>query len=277
MKSPFPGMDPYLERFWGDVHLNVIANMRNQLNAKLPPDLFARAETQVFLEAFQEEKRFTVPDLNIVEKYRGPKFKYQRDETEDGGVAVAEPIIVSTNSDPVRQHYLEIRDQSSGNRVVTLIELVIPSNKSHGKGKDLFLRKRREAIKGGANIVDIDITRGGQRHLIFPIEIASRSELAEYMTFVKRAWDPKRYEIYPMNLRERLPAIRIPLRKTDTDAVLDIQKAVDLCYVQGRYGDANIYSMLVSPRLEPADAQWAGDLLLKAGLRTGRSKRKKAI
>ena len=27
MRSPFPGMDPYLEQFWGDVHHTVITYM----------------------------------------------------------------------------------------------------------------------------------------------------------------------------------------------------------------------------------------------------------
>jgi hypothetical protein len=35
MKSPFPGMDPYLEQNWGEVHTSLIVYARNQLNSQL--------------------------------------------------------------------------------------------------------------------------------------------------------------------------------------------------------------------------------------------------
>jgi hypothetical protein len=37
MPSPFPGMDPYLEAYWGDAHVGLIAYARDQLNQHLPP------------------------------------------------------------------------------------------------------------------------------------------------------------------------------------------------------------------------------------------------
>ena len=39
MKSPFPGMDPYLERHWGDVHQALVTYIRDQLQPSLPDDL----------------------------------------------------------------------------------------------------------------------------------------------------------------------------------------------------------------------------------------------
>ena len=36
MKSPFPGMDPYLEEFWPDVHASLIIYARDQLEEQLP-------------------------------------------------------------------------------------------------------------------------------------------------------------------------------------------------------------------------------------------------
>lgn len=36
MASPFPGMDPYLEQFWRDVHARLIIYAADQLQAKLP-------------------------------------------------------------------------------------------------------------------------------------------------------------------------------------------------------------------------------------------------
>src|SRR4051794_29598741 len=42
MPSPFPGMDPYLERHWRDVHADLVALARTALNHILPEDLVAR-------------------------------------------------------------------------------------------------------------------------------------------------------------------------------------------------------------------------------------------
>ena len=39
MNSPFPGMDPYLERHWGDVHQALVTYIRDQLQPSLPDDL----------------------------------------------------------------------------------------------------------------------------------------------------------------------------------------------------------------------------------------------
>jgi hypothetical protein len=36
-------------------------------------------------------------------------------------------------------------------------------------------------------------------------------------------------------LRQRLPALRVPLRLDDTDAILDLQPLVDQVFERGRY------------------------------------------
>ena len=36
MRSPFPGMDPWLEQRWRDVHARLIVYIANQLQAQLP-------------------------------------------------------------------------------------------------------------------------------------------------------------------------------------------------------------------------------------------------
>ena len=41
MASPFPGMDPYLERFWGDVHSRLVTYACDQIQERLPVDLIA--------------------------------------------------------------------------------------------------------------------------------------------------------------------------------------------------------------------------------------------
>jgi hypothetical protein len=76
-----------------------------------------------------------------------------------------------------------------------------------------------------------------------------------------------RYEVYPMPLRQRLPAVRVPLRPADPDVVLDLQALVDRAYRAGAYGWTLDYRAEPVPPLGPDDAAWADDLLRAAGKR----------
>ena len=50
MKSPFPGMDPYLEEHWRDIHHRFLTYACDELQELLPRDLRARLEERVFVE-----------------------------------------------------------------------------------------------------------------------------------------------------------------------------------------------------------------------------------
>jgi hypothetical protein len=69
-----------------------------------------------------------------------------------------------------------------------------------------------------------------------------------------------------MPLRERLPAVRVPLRPTDTDAILDLQALVAQADELGRHDDTD-YTRDPDPPLEGEDAIWADGLLREKGLR----------
>ena len=66
MKSPFPGMDPFLEKHWGDVHLRLMIGASDALQPELPADLVARAEERVYVEA-GEDSRHIAPAVHISE------------------------------------------------------------------------------------------------------------------------------------------------------------------------------------------------------------------
>src|SRR5947208_12609947 len=130
MASPFPGMDPYLEQHWGDVHHSLITYARDQLQKTLPRDLRARVEERVFVESPEGNGRRIVPDVRILERRR-PKRK---PIAASKGLALAEPLIVLTDEETT-QGFIEIRDASSGHRVVTVIEFLSPANKVPGQGQ----------------------------------------------------------------------------------------------------------------------------------------------
>ena len=86
------------------------------------------------------------------------------------------------------------------------------------------------------------------------------------MVCVYRATEPDQREIYPLRLREKLPAIRVPLRASDKDAVLELQPLIDQAFERGRYWLTD-HQRDLRPPLAKSDAEWAGELLKKSGLR----------
>lgn len=97
MPSPFPGMDPYLEGHWRDVHASLIIYARDALQRVLPGALRARVEESVLLETpqgFGDHPLF--PDVRVVEY----ATKRQLATRPAAGPAMAEPLLVETEPEP---------------------------------------------------------------------------------------------------------------------------------------------------------------------------------
>src|SRR5450631_2411470 len=114
MKSPFPGMDPYLQQHWGDVHTSLVTYARDQLQGGLPTGLVARAQERVYLEKEGEADRSMYPDVFVVDR---PKRRGTA-RASRGDVALAEPLIVKFRNDPITEPFIQIMDAKSGKRVI---------------------------------------------------------------------------------------------------------------------------------------------------------------
>ena len=128
-------------------------------------------DERVFVEPTEGQGRNIVPDLRVVERGRPQE---RRAETGNG-VAVAEPLVVHLEeSEPVRQGFIEIIDIKSGRRVVTMIEVLSPSNEIPGPGRDLYVKKQEELKAGRVSLVEIDLLRGGTHVLSVPLDRGCR-------------------------------------------------------------------------------------------------------
>ena len=264
MKSPFPGMDPYLEQYWGDVHTTLMVYARNQINENLPDDLQARVEESVSVEIDEGFHRTVYPDIRVVEE---PGAWSEGTGALVAEVAAAEPCVVEIEDDPLTRRHLEIVDLSDGGRVVTAIEVLSPGNKVGLDGQVAYLRKQREYLEAKINLVEIDLIRAGEFILAVPPERIPAPFRTPYQVCVRRATQSHRIEIYRAPLRERLPNIPIPLRRSDPDVVLQLQPLIDACYRDGRYHRIN-YRADPIPRLGETDALWVDRLLHEQGLRS---------
>lgn len=264
VESPFPGMDPYLEQHCGDVHHRLVQYIADQLQAGLPDDLRARVEERVFVATEAGERRLVAPDVRVIERHPSSSAPPRSDG--DAGVAVMEPLIIHLPLDPITEGYIEVLDIRAGRRVVTVIEVLSPANKTGGRGQDLYIQTQQEVLASDANLVEIDLLRAGHRVLAVSPDLIPRPYRTPYLVCVTRGRWPDRAEVYPIPPRERMPAIKVPLREADHDVPLDLQAAVSQVYRNGRYDDID-YTVEPEPPLDPQDAAWADALLRSKGLR----------
>ncbi len=279
MKSPFPGMDPYLELHWGDVHQSAITYIRDWLQPRLPGHLRARTQERVFIDVPDPLRGDYYPDVRVVERpgrsqvagsraavAESPTGTETPAETGNGVFPPAEPLLIHLDIEPVTEGYVEIIDVKSGHRVVTTIELLSIANKRPGEGRRRYLKKRKDQQAAGVNLVEIDLLRRGKPVLMVGKEQLPLSARTAYEVCVWRGSRPHLVEVYPVPLRERLPVISIPLRPTDPDVPLDLQTIVEQCYRNGGYDDID-YKAEPDPSLKAADAKWADALLRDLGRR----------
>lgn len=257
MKSPFPGMDPFLERHWGDVHHSLIQYTRDALQPNLPDDLRARVEERVFVESEPGRVRPVIPDVSISEMREPPPAYASGGEI--GAAGVAEPLIFEVADWLVTEGFLEIREKCGG-RLITVIEFLSPSNKCGGAGQEKYLEKQAEVLRSDASLVEIDLVRAGQRVLALPVAQIPPVHRWDHLACISPGWKRKCRELYPMPLRDRLPVLPVPLRQNEPRITLDLQSLIDHVYAAGRYDDLD-YATELQPSFGPEDAAWAAELL----------------
>lgn len=256
MDSPFPGMDPYLEQHWRSVHQRLITYAGDQLQAALPQRFRVEVEERLFVAGEEDGGRTILPDVHISEHHR-PRSSAA---AVASGTAIAEPVVLELSDEPITETYLEIVDLASGNRVITAIEFISPTNKLPGDGNELYVRKQREYRAAGVSQVEIDLTRAGDRTTVFPVLHLARRYRTLYLAWCRRSWQPTKIEVYPLPLQQPLPTIGIPLEPSQADVPLDLQAIVTQCYRNGRYDDID-YRRLLQPPLPPEDAAWVDERL----------------
>ena len=255
-------MDPYVERRWLDLHPRLIVMSGRLIQRQLGEDLIASIEERIIVEDTVGYSRRIGPDLRLVEV--GPQ---RAPANGAGAVAVAEPIRLTVMSEPITQRYLQIIDASTGGRVVSIIEFVSPTNKLPGDGRRQYRQKQEECYGAKVNLVEIDLTRAGERELLCHRWATARQYDNTYQISCWRAAWGSQVELYPITLRQRLPAIGVPLRPDDPQAVLDLQAVFEECYADARYDRTINYQDPCDPPLEGEDAAWADQLLRQAGKR----------
>ncbi len=264
--SPFPGMDPYLQRRWSDIHVKLLAFLGESLQEVLPEGFAARAEERVLLEDVGGlTGQWYRPDTAVVElrtsdaagaTAAGPGIE------EDGTTVVTVDYV----TEPEVDRWLQIIDTTGGNRVVTAIGILSPGNKDAGPLNRDYRRKLSDYARAGVNVVEVDLLRGSRSRLPVRRTDLPAGHRTAYLIAVQRAATPGLWECYPVSLRRTIPQVRVPLRPADADVVMDLQPLLRRAYRAAGHDDID-YARDPDPPLSPADAAWADALLRAAGRR----------
>jgi hypothetical protein len=249
-------MDPFIEsrRIWSDFHLDLAAEIRAHLNARIQPGYYATAVTYItyeVIEVAQPEPRAASPDVSV--------WRTDLRTPTPGALAVIDPPPVQSMVPlevPVRLARVEVRE-AGADTLVTAIEILSPINKRPGRERQRYLRKRRELLRSEVHVMELDLLRGGERS---PLETAV--PLAPYYVTLVRAEHRPSVDVWPIELTARLPVLPVPLSAPDPDVPLDLGAIVQAVYERGGYATRIDYGQPVPlPPLAPEQHAWVAHLL----------------
>jgi hypothetical protein len=240
-------MNPYFEQaaHWQDFHTEFLSALRRQLAPLIAPNYIVPLEEHIYIHDLPPEPRRSPgrADLSVT----------RPESTTAGqsalGLLEAPARVQLPAQDVERVPFLEVRDRR-GRELVTVIELLSPSNKRPGEDREHDLAKRRELLRSPAHLVEIDLLRGGT-----PMPAEDRPE-GDYSVLVSRAEGRPAADFWPLRVRDRLPLIPIPLREPDEAARVDLQEVLHRAYDGPGY-EHFIYAGVPEPPLSAEDADWA--------------------
>jgi hypothetical protein len=248
-------MNPYLERdeVWQDFHQSFIPLVREVLTAQVRPAFVVKVEEYLFIHELSAEERRLLGRADV-----GVRPGRETALSAGHGTILEAPVRgrLPEAVDVERHSYLEIRSRE-GHELVTVLELLSPSNKRPGPDREQYLAKRRQLIASPVHMVEIDLLCGGPR---LPVEGLGD---CDYYVMVSRAEERPEVGLWPLRLPDPLPPIRVPLRPPHADARLDLQEVLHRLYAAAGYEDY-IYAGEPQPPLQGETAAWA-ELVLRSG------------
>lgn len=252
MPSPFPGMDPYIEqsKLWVDFHNRLADEMSAQLNRTIRPDYFARLTPYTTYEVvgISQVKRQSIrPDVGVL-------LRKQAVRTMPHAMVVEKAPVESLIENEAQVDLLSVEIYQTNDEVlVTAIKILSPVNKQPGhEAYSDYLRKRRELLRSDVHLMEIDLLRAGTRPpLQRPVPTAP------YYVTLSRVNRRPQVEVWPLQLKAKLPVLPVPLLAPDPDAPLDLGQTVAMVYERGGYDVQIDYTQPVPPpALTDEEADW---------------------
>jgi len=249
MRSPLPGMDPYLEQpaFWSSFHSRFIVALADAIEAKLSPDYYIEVEARTYLDDAAGNVLIGIPDVVVATQTQTEG----RAQFSEGTIATQikpQPVEVPLPEE-VTERYLEIRELATG-KVITAIELLSPKNKRSGKGRTTYEEKRTQILGSETHLVELDLLRAGE-----PMPLLGNVPPTLYRILVSPSDQRPKADLYTFGLQQPLPEIAIPLLPGDEAIALPLQPIFDGVYERGRYYTRIDYTQDPPPPALPESEQ----------------------
>ena len=262
MQTPFPGMDPYLEQrgLWERIHTRLIVAMADALNPLVGARYWVDVEQRTYLAVLAPDELVGKPDVLVLEAQG-----LRPNAVQPSAATEALPLLAELPMpEEIIERFLEVRDITN-DEVITVIELLSPVNKTSRDGRTAYLNKRLKVLGSQTNLIEIDLLRAGEP---LPLRIAGQRH-PPYSIVVSRAWQRPQASVYFFGVRDPIPRIPIPLRRNETEPILDLNHLLHEIYARVGYQRVINYSRPADPALKGKDATWADTLLREHGLRQG--------
>jgi Protein of unknown function (DUF4058) len=259
MRSPFPGMDLYLEypAFWSSFHTRLMVAIADAIEPQIGSQYYVEVESRTYQsDDSEDDVLIGIPDAIVFAEKSAPM-------SED---RVAESVSVATLLRPekvslpmpleVKERYLEVREMGT-DEVITVIELLSPANKRNGEGRSAYEKKRRSILGSSTHLVELDLLRGAK-----PMPMRGRQSVSDYRIVVSRSPQRPTADLYAATIRDGLPSFPIPLKPTDSEPVVLFQEVFTQVYERARYAHRIDYRQpLPPPKLSVENQQWVDELL----------------
>jgi hypothetical protein len=251
-------MDPWLENpnLWVDVHNSLIASIRDALVPRVAPSYLVRIEQRTYEVRSGSAVYVGRPDVGITWSGAPEPFSGPAEVRPSTGTGLLEIDVEVPVTDHIDEWYLEVRDAAS-NKLVTVIEVLSPTNKLRQPGRGQYLKKRGKIFDSRTSLVEIDLLRAGKR---MPITISGPVE-GDYRILVSRGKSRPRARLYVFGLRRPIPDVPIPLLPRDAEPMLDLNRALHELYDRARFDLSLNYTTVPVPPLAENDEAWAREIL----------------
>jgi hypothetical protein len=261
MTSPFPGMNPYLENpdLWSEVHHRLITAIAIAIAPPLRPKYRVAIEKRIYRMNTEDSILIGIPDLAILKQVKNDNkdlisshtgVMTLAKETENRSVTVTLPLPLE-----IKQGYLEIREVSTG-KVITVIEIISPTNKITKEGRKAYLNKREKLLASDTNLIEIDLIRSGEK-----MPILTNIPETDYRILVVRNDQLPSAQLYGFDLRDTIPDFTIPLQSNETELELNLQNLLLEIYEQAGFDLTLDYSHDPVPNVLEKDRKWLDSVL----------------
>lgn len=259
MPSPFPGMDPYLEHVFHGFHQDLIVEMKRAIVQQVRPNYIADTDVNLYIHELSGDERLVGrPDVYVADRGRTGETRQPLASTSASSSVAPMTSAFFPAVDVVEIPYVRIMDRQR-QEVITIIELLSPTNKVKGDDRAAYIAKRNNLRRSRTHFIEIDLLREGE-----PMPLATQPD-ADFRIVLSRHEQRPEVTVWPIMLRDKLPTIPVPLKSPDPDVWLDLQSVFTRVYDTSAYADY-IYETPLRPPLGEDDMRWAAGLLREAGI-----------